>query len=279
MGILGPSGTHSEAAAEYLARLLPEPVELSVCPGIYEVLHSVEEGELATGLVPVENSLEGSVGITLDTLARSDTLEVSRELVWPVRNYLMAQPGEREVKRIYSHGQPLSQCRGYILAHYPHAELCTASSTARAAQIVADAPAGSGWAAICTRRGGELNGLVSIAGKIEDNAANSTRFFQVRRRGEGETVQPAERMLVICQIDGKRAGSLYEVLGEFARRGVNLTRIESRPARTELGAYIFFFDLETDAPARMLEESIEAVRARSIWLKCLGAFPVIMAQA
>ena len=108
--------------------------------------------------------------------------------------------------------------------------------------------------------------------------ANSTRFFEVCRRGEGERLLPADKVLLICQIDGKRAGSLCEVLEEFAFRGVNMVRIESRPARTELGAYIFFFDLETDAAPGQLEASIEAVRKKSIWLRNLGAFPVLRAK-
>ena len=278
MGVLGPRGTHSEAAAIYLDRLLPEPMELVICPEIYEVLQSVEDGTLDAGVVPVENSLEGSVNITLDTLARSDHLEVVRELIWPVHNQLMAKCASGEIRRIYSHAQPISQCRAYLRREYPDAELLTAPSTARAAEIVSEAPAESGWAAICTKRAGELYGLQTIATEIQDNMANSTRFFEVRRKGEGERLLPADKVLLICQIDGKRAGSLCEVLEEFAFRGVNMVRIESRPARTELGAYIFFFELETNAAPGQLEESIEAVRKKSIWLRNLGAFPVLHAK-
>ena len=111
--------------------------------------------------------------------------------------------------------------------------------------------------------------------------ANSTRFFEVARQGSTGSAPSAsggDKVLVICQIDGSRAGSLVDVLLEFSRRGINMTRIESRPARTQLGDYIFFFDLDTDAGEEMLAEAIAAVRAKCSWLKNLGRFPVLTAK-
>ena len=122
-----------------------------------------------------------------------------------------------------------------------------------------------GAAAICTERGGELNGLVTVAKEIQDNMANATRFFELCRvtAAPHKPVGPAEKMLVICEIDGQKAGALYDVLKEFADRGVNMTRIESRPARTELGAYIFFFDLEVADNEAALREAVAAVARKS----------------
>ena len=280
MGVLGPLGTHSEAAAQYLSRLLPERPELLVYPDIFAVIQAVEDGEVDSCLVPVENSLEGAINITLDTLARSDDLFVASELIWPVHNQLMARPGTQKICRIYSHPQPISQCRGYLQQHYPEAELIKVASTARAAEIVAKEPRGMGAAAICTKRGGELNGLVTVATEIQDNMANATRFFELRRvtAAPQAPIGPAEKMLVICEIDGQKAGALYDVLKEFADRGVNMTRIESRPARTELGAYIFFFDLDVTDNEEALRTSVEAVARKSKWLKDLGSFPVVRAN-
>lgn len=277
MGVLGPLGTHSEAAAQYLSRLLPERPELLVYPDIFAVIQAVEDGEVDSCLVPVENSLEGAINITLDTLARSDDLFVASELIWPVHNQLMARTGTQKICRIYSHPQPISQCRGYLQQHYPEAELIKVASTARAAEIVAKEPRGMGAAAICTKRGGELNGLVTVATEIQDNMANATRFFELRRvtAAPQAPIGPAEKMLVICEIDGQKAGALYDVLKEFADRGVNMTRIESRPARTELGAYIFFFDLDVADNEEALRTSVEAVARKSKWLKDLGSFPVV----
>lgn len=277
MGVLGPWGTHSEAAAQYLSRLLPERPELLVYPDIFAVIQAVEDSEVDSCLVPVENSLEGAINITLDTLARSDDLFVASELIWPVHNQLMARTGTQKICRIYSHPQPISQCRGYLQQHYPEAELIKVASTARAAEIVAKEPRGMGAAAICTKRGGELNGLVTVATEIQDNMANATRFFELRRvtAAPQAPIGPAEKMLVICEIDGQKAGALYDVLKEFADRGVNMTRIESRPARTELGAYIFFFDLDVADNEEALRTSVEAVARKSKWLKDLGSFPVV----
>lgn len=280
MGVLGPLGTHSEAAAQYLSRLLPERPELLVYPDIFAVIQAVEDGEVDSCLVPVENSLEGAINITLDTLARSDNLFVASELIWPVHNQLMARPGTQKICCIYSHPQPISQCRGYLQQHYPEAELIKVASTARAAEIVAKEPRGMGAAAICTKRGGELNGLVTVAKEIQDNMSNATRFFELRRvtAAPQAPIGPAEKMLVICEIDGQKAGALYDVLKEFADRGVNMTRIESRPARTELGAYIFFFDLDVADNEEALRTSVEAVARKSKWLKDLGSFPVVRAN-
>ena len=262
LGVLGPAGTHSEAAAVYLKRQTGEDYKLVLFADIFDCLQAVENSEVDSALVPVENSLEGAINITLDTLARSEGLTVWRELIWPVHNQLLAR----------RQGQPISQCRAFLQAHYPQAELIKVASTARAAEIVAEAPADSGSAAIATARAGELLGLVPIATEIQDSAANCTRFFQVGR--QALEFLPKEKLLVICQIDGQKAGALFEVLKEFAQRGINMTRIESRPARTELGAYIFFFDLEySDSP--QLVEALSAVEKKSIWLRNLGTFPVL----
>lgn len=281
-GILGPKGTHSEEAALWLKKFLHEDYQLEICADIFDVLNAVKEQRLDAGLVPVENSLEGSINITLDTLARSDTLTVVRELVWKVKNFLMTKPfvDAQNIKKIFSHSQPLAQCRKFLHTNFPDAEIVATTSTARAAEIVAQSSTDDNFAAICTERAGKLNALAVAAKNIQDNPNNSTRFFEIRYKPRDAA--PIEhfngdKVLIICQIDGSRAGSLCDVLSEFAKRGVNMTRIESRPARTILGAYIFFFDLETDAGDKLLNEAIQAVYDKSIWLKNLGVFPVIYA--
>ena len=284
MGFLGPAGTHSEAAALWLRGYLREadtdaPVrKLVPYPDIDDVLVAVERGEIDSGFVPVENSLEGAIRVTLDVLAHTDALAVVREVIWPVHNELMAHCRAEDVRKIYSHAQPISQCRDYLAAHFPQAELVKVASTARAAKIAAAARPEDGIAAICTARAGELYGLTPLAHEIQDNMANCTRFFEVARRHDGAAAASGDKVLVICQLDGSRAGSLVDVLLEFSRRGINMTRIESRPARTQLGDYIFFFDLDTDAGEEMLAEAIAAVRAKCSWLKNLGRFPVLTAS-
>ena len=280
LGILGPKGTHSEEAALWLKKFSREDFKLEICADIFDVLNGVKEKELDVGLVPVENSLEGSINITLDTLARSDTLTITRELVWKVKNFLMTKPlvDVKGVQKIFSHVQPLAQCRKFLRKNFPDVEIISTNSTARAAELVAESD--EICAAICTERAGKLNGLSIAAKDIQDNPNNATRFFEISYRPRDaapiETFD-GDKVLIICQIDGSRAGSLCSVLEEFSKRGVNMTRIESRPARTILGAYIFFFDLETNAGDDALRESIRAVYDKSIWLKNLGCFPVIYA--
>ena len=284
MGFLGPPGTHSEAAAIYLNSLLPVRYELVPCGKIYEAIHAVEQGVLDSCLVPVENSIEGSINITLDTLAGSDHLCVVRELIWGVHNNLMVKKTEVEgvpIRKILSHSQPLSQCRDFIRCNYPLAELEAVASTAMAAKLVAESEPLDGWAAICTRRGGELNGLELVAANIEDKDNNCTRFYQLVSKDKRSRLEDdygrAEKSLLICQIDGKDAGRLCEILMELATRDVNLTRIESRPARTGLGEYIFFLDVEIPKRLENLEGALQGIRRKSIWLRQPGEFPVFRA--
>jgi len=276
LGYLGPAGTHSEAAALYLNGLLPEKCELVPLPNIYAAIQAVEKGKVDTCLVPEENSIEGSINITLDTLASTDSLKVVRELIWGVHNHLMGRDASQTVTKILSHAQPLAQCREYLRKNYPNAELDAVVSTAAAAEQVAESPVDSGWAAICTERAGLMNGLVPLAHNIEDHDNNSTRFYQLARN-DYEAELPQDKTLIICQIDGKDAGRLCEVLLEMAKRDVNMTRIESRPARTGLGEYIFFFDVDVPDKGENLAEAIRAIEKKSIWLRNPGRFPVISA--
>ena len=276
LGFLGPSGTHSEAAAMFLAERMEGGAELRPYSDIFSVMQAAADGEVDVCVVPVENSLEGAVNVTMDTLAQMDDLAIERELIWDIHNQLMAKDASAEVRTIYSHPQPLAQCRQYLKSHFPQAKLVATESTAKAAELVAAGEAGA--AAICTARAGELYGLSAIATEIQDSMTNSTRFYQLRRRPVPALEESESgRAVIVCQIDGARAGSLCGVLEEFASRSVNMTRIISRPARTGLGVYIFFFDLEIEAGKSRapLEESIEAVREKSIWLKDLGRFPVL----
>ena len=286
MGILGPAGTHSEAAAIHLNELLQDKFELQIFSTIDEAILSVEEGLIDSAFVPVENSLEGSVNVTIDTLAFSKGLKVARELIWRVHNSLMVKAGTTAIKKIFSHPQALSQCRNYFREHFPHAEIVAAASTSKAAEIVSESAPEDGFAAVCTKRAGNLNSLVEFAEDIQDNSSNSTRFFQIVRADEKIDYarnESPEKIFIVCQLLGNESGALCNVLEEFAHRNVNLARIESRPAKTELGTYIFFFDLETNPPAgrnselhaMLIDESLDAVAKKTSWLKNLGKFPVL----
>ena len=280
LAILGPKGTHSEAAALYFNNVTGGIYIPVLYDEIFEALTATEIGETDAAFVPVENSLEGAINVTLDFLAATDKLTVARELVWTVRNVLAAKCAAKGIAHVYSHAQPISQCRHFLHENFPNAEIVKVASTAKAASIVADTDAARDSAALCTKRAAELRNLSVIAENIEDIAANCTRFFLLTKKDAPPPIFPAdddtdERTLVICRIDGREAGSLLRVLEEFAVRGVNLTRIESRPARTKLGEYIFFFDVESNTPPAQRNEALAAVNARSLWLKNLGTFRVM----
>jgi prephenate dehydratase len=269
IGYLGPSGTHSEEAAR---QFYPVEALLLPYPRIDAVIRAVESGEIAEGIVPVENSLEGSVNITLDTLAHEVNLRITGEIIWPVKHHLLVKPGTKEVRTILSHMQALAQCRQYLSRHYPEAQQRTVESTAQAASMVATGE--SSAAAVGSMLAGQIYGLEIAAAEIQDHTHNSTRFITICR--ESPAFYPAKwKTSLVFQINGKHPGSLCEILNEFAYRGVNLTKIESRPARTGLGVYIFFADCDGSLEDAPVKKAFEAVQAKSLWFKNLGSYPVL----
>ncbi len=271
---LGPRGTFSEEIALGFYR----EVEGSFTPyaTIDAVIRAVASGEAAEGIVPVENSLDGSVNITLDTLAHEVDLRIFKEMVLPIRHNLLTRADTKHINVILSHPQALAQCRSYLRENYPGAELVAVESTAAAAYQVASGA--KNHAAIGSLRAAGLYSLAVIAADIQDNPHNSTRFIVLVRDGKIAS-EAARKTSLICQINGEKPGSLHDILGEFARRQVNLTKIESRPARTGLGQYIFFLDAEGSLEDGNVRASVEAVREKSLWFKSLGSYPVCMVKS
>lgn len=266
---LGPRGTFSEEIALSFYR----GVEGIFTPynSIDAVIRAVADGEAAEGIVPVENSLDGSVNITLDTLAHEVDLRIVKEMVKPIRHNLLARADTKHINVVLSHPQALAQCRHYLRRHYPGAEHVAVESTAAAAYQVASGA--KNHAAIGSLRAAQLYGLKAVDADIQDNPNNSTRFI-VLARDEVKAAEPPGKTSLICQINGEKPGSLCEILGEFASRQVNLVKIESRPARTGLGFYIFFLDAEGSLEDDNVRAAVDAVREKSLWFKNLGSYPV-----
>ena len=271
LAFLGPHGTNSEEAAICMKKLYKEDMQLVAYNSISEAIWATAEGKVDYCLVPVENSIEGSIRITLDTLAHDVDLKIEAELVWSVHNQLLVKNPNVPIHTIISHAQPLAQCRGYLKKHYPNVKTEAVASTAAAAEKVS--ALGDGYAAIATKSAGDLYKLKLIDSDIQDVEDNFTRFILLTKKVREHNLSAPANMMLICQIDG-RAGSLYELLGDFAKRKVNMTRIESRPARTGLGEYIFFIEIDVDVEADILQEAIRSATAKCFWLKNLGAFPV-----
>ncbi|HWR07447.1 prephenate dehydratase [Sporomusa sp.] len=270
VGYLGPQGTYCEEVVLQLYN--KNEASLKPFAGIDAVIRAVALGEVDECIVPVENSLEGSVNITLDTIAHDVALYITKEVVLPVRHNLLAKKDSQEIAAILSHPQALAQCRKTLAILYPQAKLKPVESTAEAARIVA---ASDGlFAAVGSLQAGDIYGLTVLAADIQDNQANSTRFIGLEQQPAINLTGKSKTTLV-CQINGERPGSLCNILQEFANRDVNLSRIESRPARTGLGMYIFFFDIEGSMTESNIAAAVSAVEAKCLWYKNFGSYPIL----
>ena len=275
MAFLGPAGTFTEEALRAAA---PEPVARELALGtVFETVMAVQGQEADRALVPIENSLEGSVTATLDALAGdAPDVRICAELVFPIRHCLIARPGVAlsQVSRVVSHPQATAQCARFLRETLPGAEVASAGSTAEAVRTVA---ASDGrWAALGSRLAAELYGCRLLAEGVEDRADNLTRFVWLAPAGTPPPAEPSKTSVVFWGLGGDFPGALVEVLRELADRGINLTKIESRPRRVRLGQYMFFADLaggHADAPVR---DALEALGRRVESQRVLGSCPAAL---
>jgi prephenate dehydratase len=271
VGFLGPHGTFAEEA------LLTQPdlsaadqVPLRTVP---QVITAVETGEVDVGLVPLENSIEGTVTVTLDTLAFDTELLIQREVDLPISLHLCARPGTKltNVRTIVSHPNPLGQCRAWLASKLPDVELVAANSTAEAASQVAAAERAD-LASIGTKFGAELAGLEVLASEIEDHPENETRFVLV---GTGIPAPTGhDKTSIVCFQREDRPGSLLAILQEFAARAINLTKLESRPTKQGLGEYCFFIDFRGHIEDEVVADCLRTLVANQADVKFLGSYPV-----
>lgn len=275
---LGPPGTFSHAAV--LAAPAMAGAEPVACASEREAILAAEAGDVDAALVPIENSLEGGVNATLDTLAfDAPQLWVVAEEVLAVRHALIARPGVTigELTRVVSHPQPLGQCRRHLAQRLPGVATAAATSTAEAVRIVAGEP-DERWAAIGPRAAAELYGCAVLADGIEDEPGNETRFWLVARDAQllgGETAVPPGRAKTSVLFRGAgdtSPGWLVECLAELASRGINLTRIESRPQKRQLGHYLFLVDLQGHAADPVVGEAIGRLRDHCEEVRVLGSY-------
>jgi prephenate dehydratase len=271
---LGPAGTFTEDA---LGEAIPdggfEPLRTGTIP---EAILAVQAGAADRALVPIENSIEGSVRPTLDTLAfEAETVAIVGEYDYAVRAHLIAREGVElaEVEAVLSHPQPLAQCARFLREQLGGIETREVSSTAAAVRMVAESP--RPWAAIGARAAATLYDCVILREGIQDEATNVTRFLWIAAdAAEPIGAGPWKTSLVFSELGEDHPGALVNALSEFSSRAINLTRIESRPLRQELGRYMFFCDLEgatTDPP---VAEAIAALRTKAESVRLLGSYPL-----
>ena len=268
---LGPAGTHSDEALRASA---PPGAVATPYPTIYDAVMAVQEGDVERALVPIENALEGSVAVTLDTLTvEADRVRIQAEVVHPIHHCVLA--GEElslsKVERVVSHPQATAQCARFLREHLPHAEHVSAPSTADA--VLSVCRSGDGSVALGSSLAAELYGCHIVARNVEDHPDNVTRFVWLAPAGEVGEVGPDPKTSIVFWGGGDQSpGWLVDVLSEFSRRDVNLTRIESRPRRTGLGHYFFFVDLEGPEDANPVREALDAVRSHVAELRVLGSY-------
>ena len=260
---LGPEHTYSHEAARVRfgasAEFAPEA-------SIAAVFQALENGRAGYGVVPVENSTEGSVSLTLDLLIDTP-LKVIGEILLPIRHTLMARPDARDFSRIVSHQQSLGQCRNFLAANYPHVELEAVASNALAAKRAAE---DATVAAIASANAARAYGLRAIAGNIQDSAQNVTRFLVLGR--EAQPPSGADKTSIVFALP-ERAGALHGALTLFATGKINLTMIQSRPQRDKPWAYVFFVDLEGHRDRPRVRRAIKALEHQALFLKVLGSYP------
>ena len=271
---LGPAGTFTEDA---LGEAIPaggyEALRTATIP---DAILAVERGEADRALVPIENSLEGSVRPTLDTLAlEADAVTIVGEHDYRVRVHLIAREGIRveEVEAVLSHPQPLAQCARFLRERLPQIELRSVSSTAAAVRMVSESS--RPWAGLGARAAAELYGCELLLEGVEDQDDNVTRFVWIAPQGtEAIGEGPWKTSLVFSELGADHPGALVDALSEFSTRRINLTRIESRPLRQGLGRYMFFCDLEGKESNEIVAEAIARLRMKAESVRILGSYPI-----
>lgn len=276
---LGPAGTFTEDALGEAARQVE--VEALRTPTVHDAILAVERGEADRAFVPFENSIEGSVRSTLDTLAfETEAVTIVGEHDFPVHAHLIAREGVgvEEVAAVLSHPQPLAQCARFLREQLPGVERRSVSSTAEAVRMVGESV--RPWAAIGARAAADLYGCAVLREGIEDEPDNVTRFVWIAPIGTPVSGEGAWRTsLVFSELGADHPGALVDALQEFSARDVNLSRIESRPLRQGLGRYMFFCDAEGAAEDPPVAEALAALRSKAESVRILGSYPAGEAPA
>jgi prephenate dehydratase len=275
VAFLGPAGTFSEDAL--LAAAGDADIDPVPRPSVYAAIRAVAEGEADRALVPFENSIEGGVRSTLDTLAfEAEGVTLAGEHDHVIRHSLIARtalPLER-IEVILSHPQASAQCARFIRERLPDAGVRAAESTADAVRSVAAAE--EPWAALGAASAARIYGCVVLREGVEDSPDNVTRFVWIAPAGTKPSGDgPWRTSLVFAELGADHPGALVEALTEFSSRDVNLTRIESRPLRQGLGRYMFFCDLEGGEDDPAVTEAIDALRGKAESVRILGSYPIV----
>ncbi len=263
IGTLGPEGSFSEKAAkQWNGR-----AGLRYYDDILDTVDALLRNEVDCSIVPIENSLEGSITLTLDLLMEQE-LKIVGEVIVQVKHCLLSKGKLADLKILMSIPQALSQCKKYIKKNFKNIEVHSTLSTSHAAKLASESKE---IAAIASRESARIYGLEILDEDIQDANENFTRFIVI-----GRTAPPAtgnDKTSIIVYLEKNRPGALYEILGEFANKGIDLTKIESRPTKKVLGDYLFYIDLKGHIKDRIIKDALEKVKSKVGMLKILGSYP------
>lgn len=276
VGYLGPRASFTEQAVK---NVFTEANKVSF-ESIYECLDAVKNNVVDYGVVPLENTIEGSVTVTLDYLIHEESLPIIAEIIVPITQHLMVNPANvaKEIKTVYSHPHALAQCRKYLSVHYPKMVQTQTLSTSAAAQFVADNP-DMPYGAIANELAAEQYHLTILNRAIHDFDINHTRFIVVVKKGREKELSIfsgiSTKTTLIVTLPSDQAGALHQVLSAFAWRKINLSKIESRPMKTGLGRYLFIIDIEGSGESVLISSAMNELEALGCGVVCLGSYPVI----
>lgn len=265
LGYLGPIGSYSyEAAKAY-----DEDANFIPFKTFYQIIESVENGTIDKGILPIENSTEGAVTSVMDGLLDTHKSSIVGEIVIPIYHNIMGiEENMDNIHHIYSHIQAIEQCREYFNKYYPRITFTSCNSTSKACLDAKEK--GQGYAAIGNKESSKIYGLNIIKSSIQDNILNQTRFIIIGKDTMDFKGNIKTSIAFSCIND--RPGLLYDVLKEFATRNINLTRIESRPAKTEMGRYIFYIDFLGGKDEERIKETLSHIKKITSMLKVFGTY-------
>lgn len=282
---LGPSGTYAEQAASYYVSWLTKntKTEASLCPypSIFQTLYSVAKGQVDLAVVPVENSIQGGVTVTLDTLWQLDNLQIQLALVVPITHALISCSESLDnIKTVYSHPQALAQCQKWLEKFLPQVQLVPNNSTTEALQKLESDKAA---AAISSLRAAQLYNLPVLANGINDYPENCTRFWVVSQPGNCPTHEILNNTVfytsLAFSVPANLPGALVKPLQVFAEQNINLSKIESRPTKRSLGEYLFFMDLEADVSSTKMQSALTKLSNYTEILKIFGSYNVLPTES
>lgn len=270
-GYLGPPGTFSqEAGLKYFGK------EQNLIPlkSINQIVDQLKATRIDVGIIPVENSLEGSVNLSMDLLFKESCLEIIGEVIVPIRHFLLAPSGVKidDIKQLFSHSQAIGQANLFINKHLPEVKISFTESTALAAELIQGS---KDKAMIGSKRVSSIYDLDILAEDIQDYYHNYTRFLIITNKHNDishPTSADEYKTSIICAPSVNQAGVLYDILGEFAREKINLTRVESRPTKKQLGEYLFYIDFEGHRDDPGVIRALTGVRQKCGVFKILGSY-------